>query len=164
MELVNPGLGLIIWMTLAFAIILWVLAKFAWKPILKALNNRENSIDNALHAADQAREEMKALKSKHEELLIQAKDERDGILREARNVKEKIIEESKLEAQEEANRIIENAKESIHYEKMAAITDLKNQLAHLSIEIAEKLLKEELSTDKKQKELITKFVDEINFN
>jgi len=164
MELVNPGLGLIIWMTLAFATILFVLGKFAWPPIMKALKDREDSIDEALHAADRAREEMKMLKSEHEALLLKAKDERDGILKEARNVRETIIEESKLQAQQEANRIIESAKESIHYEKMAAITDLKNQLAHLSIEIAEKLLKEELGKDQKQKELINKLVDEVKIN
>jgi F-type H+-transporting ATPase subunit b len=131
---------------------------------MKALKDREESIDNALHAADQAREEMKTLKSKHEELLNLAKDERDSILRDARNAREKIIEEAKLKAQEEANRIVENAKESIHYEKMAAMTDLKNQIAQLSIEIAEKLLKEELAQDDKQKQLVDKLVKGIEFN
>jgi len=164
MELVNPGLGLIFWMTIAFALVLWVLAKFAWKPIMKALSDRENSIDDALHAADQAREEMKQLKSKHGELLAQAKDERDDILKNAREIREKIIEESKLKAQEEANRIIETAKESIHFEKMAAITELKNQIAHLSIDIAEKLLKKELVTDEVQADLVKKLVDDIEVN
>ena len=164
MELINPGLGLIIWMTIAFALVLWVLAKFAWKPIMKALKDREDSIDKALHAADQAREDMKHLESKHGELLAQAKDERDGILKDARDIRKKIIEESKLIAQEEGNRIVEIAKESIHYEKMAAITELKNQIAHLSIEIAEKLLKKELATDDIQNDLIKKLVDDIKIN
>jgi len=164
MELVNPGLGLIFWMTLSFAIILWVLAKFAWKPIMRALKEREETISSALHAADEARNETKDLKSKHEELLTDAKDQRDVILKQGRDVKESIIEEAKVKAQEEANRIVENAKENIHYEKMAALTDLKNQLAQLSIDIAEKLLKEELSKDEKQKELISKLVDNIKIN
>lgn len=164
MELVQPGIGLIIWMTLAFAILLWILTKFAWKPIMKGLKEREESIDEALHAADIAREEMKDLKFSNEQLLKEAKEDRDAILREARKVKESIIEEAKQKAGREANRIVELAKENIQYEKMAAITDLKNQLAKLSIEIAEKILREELSAKDKQKELVKKFIKEVNFN
>ena len=107
---------------------------------------------------------MKELQFSNEELLKEAKEERDGILRDARKVKESIIEESKLKANEEANRIVESAKESIQNEKMAAMTDLKNQLATLSIEIAEKILKEELSEDKKQKEYVQKLMDDVKFN
>lgn len=164
MELVTPGIGLIFWMTLSFGIVLFILAKFAWKPILKSLREREDTIDEALNAANQARDEMKQLKFSNEELLKEAKNERDGILRDARKVKETIIEESKIKANEEANRIVESAKESIQNEKMAAMTDLKNQLATLSIEIAEKILKEELSEDKKQKEYVQKLMDDVKFN
>lgn len=164
MELVKPGIGLIFWMTLSFAIILWVLAKFAWKPILKAIKEREHSIDEALHQADKAREEMKSLESKHEQLLNQAKDERDKILKEAREVKEKIIEDARMKANVEADRIIESAKESIQNEKMAAITDLKNQIALLSIDIAEKILKEELKQTDKQKEFLSKMIEDVRFN
>ena len=164
MELVSPGIGLIFWMTLAFAILMWILAKFAWKPILKALKEREVTIDLALHAADKAREEMKELKFSNEQLLKEAKEERDAILRDGRKIRDSIIEQSKLKANEEANRIIESAKESIQNEKMAAITDLKNQLASLSIEIAEKILKKELADDTKQKEFINKLIDEVHFN
>jgi F-type H+-transporting ATPase subunit b len=164
MELISPGLGLIFWMTLSFGIVLFILAKFAWKPILKSLHEREDTIDEALNAANQARDEMKQLKFSNEELLKEAKEERDGILRDARKVKEAIIEDSKAKANEEANRIVENAKESIQNEKMAAMTDLKNQLATLSIEIAEKILKEELSEDKKQKEYVQKLIDDVKFN
>jgi F-type H+-transporting ATPase subunit b len=164
MELVSPGIGLIFWMTLSFLVVLFILKKFAWKPILKAMHERENTIDEALHAADRAREDMKKLKFDNEELLKQAKEERDEILKEARKIKDSIIEESKVKANEEANRIIESATEAIKHEKLAAITDLKNQLATLSIDIAEKLIKEELSTNIKQQDYIRKLVDEVNFN
>lgn len=164
MELVSPGIGLIFWMTLSFAILLWILAKFAWKPILKGLKERETSIDEALHAADKAREDMKSLKFSNEQLLKEAKEERDAILNDGRKIRDSIIEESKIKANEEANRIIENAKETIQNEKMAAITDLKNQLASLSIEIAEKILQKELADDAKQKEYINKLINEIHFN
>ncbi len=164
MELVNPGLGLIFWMALSFGIVLFILGKFAWKPIMNALKEREDSIDEALHAADKAREEMNELIAGNEQLLRKAKNERDEILKQARKIKNNIIDEAKEKANDEANRIIENAKESIHYEKMAAITELKNQIASLSIEIAEKILKEELSKEGRQKELIETLLKDIKFN
>lgn len=164
MELVQPGLGLIIWMTLSFAILLWLLSKFAWKPIMKGLKEREDSIDEALNAANKAKEEMKELQFSNEQLLKEAKEERDNILRDARKVKESIIEEAREKANEEANRIVENAKESIQFEKMAAITEMKNELATLSIEIAEKILKEELSTKDKHKKLIERLINEVSKN
>jgi len=164
MELVQPGLGLIIWMTVAFSILLWILAKFAWKPIMKGLKEREDSIDEALNAANTAREEMKELKFSNEQLLKEAKEERDVILREARQVKESIIAEAKDKAGAEANRIVEGAKDTIHNEKMAAITEMKNELATLSIDIAEKILKEELATKDKHKALINRLVNEVNKN
>ena len=164
MELVQPGLGLIFWMTIAFAILIWILTKFAWKPIMKGLKEREDSIDQALHAADKAREEMKELQFSNEQLLKEAKEERDNILRDARHVKENIIEEARVKANEEANRIIENAKESIQYEKLAAIHEMKNQLADLSIEIAEKILRQELSDKDKHNQLIERLLKEIKEN
>jgi len=164
MELVQPGVGLIVWMTVAFAILLWILGKFAWKPIMNGLKEREDSIDEALNAANKAREEMKEMKFSNEQLLKEAKGERDAILREARQVKENIIEEAKEKANDEANRIVENAKERIRFEKMAAITDMKNQLADLSIEIAEKIIRVELSSKDKHKELIERLINEIKEN
>ena len=158
MELVQPGIGLIFWMTIAFASLIFILAKFAWKPIMKGIREREQSIDDALNAANKAREEMKELKFSNEQLLREAKEERDNIMREARKVKESIIENARLKANEEAQRIIENARESIQFEKMAALHDMKNQLALLSIEIAEKILKEELASKGKHKELDRKSV------
>ena len=121
MELVNPGIGLIVWMTLAFLAILYILGKYAWGPIMKSLKERESTIHDALNSAEKAKEEMKKLKFSNEQLLQEAKNERDAILAAARKIKESIIEESKLKATEEANRIIISAKESIENEKMAAI-------------------------------------------
>jgi len=164
MELVNPGIGPIFWMTLSFALLLWILAKFAWKPIMKALSERESSIEEALNAAKTAKEEMEQLKFSNEELLREAKEERDEILKGARKIKENIIDEAKDKAKVEAEKIVESAKESIQYEKLAALTELKNQLGSLSIEIAEKILKEELSGTEKQKDLIRKLIDDVNFN
>jgi len=164
MRLVEPDFALIIWMTLSFAVLLWILAKFAWKPIMKGLKEREDTIDEALNEANKAREEMKELKFSNEQLLKEAKEERDAILRDARKVKETIIEESKEKANEEANRIVENAKETIQFEKMAALTEMKNELASLSIEIAEKILKEELSTKDKHQKLIERLIDEVGKN
>jgi len=164
MELVQPGLGLIFWMTLSFSILLWILAKFAWKPIMKGLKEREDSIDEALNAANKAKEEMKELKFSNEQLLKEAKEERDDILRDARHVKENIIEEAREKANDEANRIIENAKEAIQFEKMAAITEMKNELASLSIDIAEKVIKEELSSKDKHQKLIERLINEVSKN
>ncbi len=164
MELIQPGIGLIFWMTLSFLIVIFILKKFAWKPILNGLKEREKSIDEALNAAEKAREEMKNLKADNEKLLQEAKEERDNILKDARKMKDSIILEAKEKAQVEANRIVEGALVTIENEKSAAVHDLKNQIATLSIEIAEKILKEELKAKGKQKELIDKLVSEIKFN
>jgi F-type H+-transporting ATPase subunit b len=128
------------------------------------LKEREESIDQALNQANKAREEMKSLKIDNEKLLAEAKNERDAILGEARKIREKMIEEARGKANEEAQRIVDNALERIENEKMAAITELKNQIALLSIEIAEKLVREELSHDKKQEELIKKMLDDVKAN
>ncbi len=164
MELVSPGIGLIFWMTLSFAILLWILAKFAWKPILNAIKDREGTIERSLLTAVQVEGKMKALETEHEELLSQAKDERDEILHEARTIKNSIIEEAGKKASEEADRIMESARESIINEKKAVMTDLKNQLVQLSIDIAEKLLREELSKTENQKELVKKLINEARLN
>ena len=164
MELVTPHIGLIFWMTLSFGIVLFILGKFAWKPIMKMLKEREESIDNALRAAEKAKEEMTQLVFSNEQLMKEAKEERDGIMRDARKIRDNIIGEAKTKAESEAQRIVETAKENIHFEKMAALTDLKNQIATLSIEIAEKIMKEDLSTNEKQKTLVIKLLNEIHFN
>lgn len=164
MEIVSPGIGLILWMTVSFAALIFILRKFAWKPILKSLHDREESIDEALNQANKAREEMRDLKADNEKLLKEAQEERNVILRDARKVKESIIEEARQKANEEANNIVENAKERIENEKMAAMTDLKNQIATLSIDIAKNILERELSKDKEQEIYINKLVDKAKLN
>lgn len=164
MELVSPGIGLIFWMTLAFLAVLFILGKYAWKPIMKALKEREISISDALNAAELAKEEIKMLQFSNEELMKEARNERDILLAETRKIKESILEEARLKANEEANRIINSAKESIHYEKMAAMTELKNQLADLSLEIAKKILQKELSDPQKQETYVKELLVGVKFN
>lgn len=164
MSLINPGFGLIIWMTIALLVVLFVLKKYAWKPIMNALKEREDSIEESLRAADRAKEEMKALKLDNEMLLREAKDERDAILREARKIKEKMIEEAKEKANVEAGNIVENAKTRIENEKKAALVEIKNTIATYSIEIAEKVLREELKDKKKQEDYIRTLLKETNLN
>ena len=164
MEIVSPGIGLILWMTLSFAALVFILRRYAWKPILKSLRDREDTIDEALNQANKAREEMKNLKADNEKLLKEAQEERNVILREARKVRESIIEEARTKANEEANNIVENAKERIENEKMAAMTDLKNQIASISIEIAEKILERELSEPSKQEDFLKKLIDKAKLN
>lgn len=164
MSLINPGFGLIIWMTIALLVVLFVLKKYAWKPIMNALKEREDSIEESLRAADLAKEEMKELKLDNEKLLRQAKDERDAILKAARKVKDQIIEEAKTRANLEAGNIVESAKERIENEKKAALVEIKNTIASFSIEIAEKVLREELKDKKKQEDYIQKLLAEISAN
>ncbi|MBN2236698.1 MAG: F0F1 ATP synthase subunit B [Bacteroidales bacterium] len=160
MELVNPGLGLIFWMTLSFGIVLFILSKYAWPLILGGIKEREEEINNSLESARQAREEIKNLQSNNEQLLKQAREERDALMREARELKDDMIVKAKSQADQQAKQIIESAKAAIEQEKTAALSDLKNQVAGLSIEIAEKLLKAELSKENKQKELMDKLIGE----
>jgi F-type H+-transporting ATPase subunit b len=164
MELITPGLGLIFWMTLAFFLLVYILGKFAWKPILQMLKERETSIHEALNSANRAREEMKQLHFSNELLLQEAKNERDVLLNEARKVREKIIEEARTKASEEASRIVESARASIQNEKMAAMTELKNQIAESSLNLAKFILKRELADPKKQEEYVQELLKEIKFS
>lgn len=164
MELIQPGIGLAFWMILSFGILFFILAKFAWKPILKMLKEREDAIDEALNAAEKARAEISTIQSENQALLVLAKEERDVILSEARKIKDNILEEAKEKAQEEGQRIIDSARENIHFEKMQAITDLKNEVAKLSIEIAEKILRDELSNKERSQQIIKDMVKEIKLN
>ena len=158
MELVKPSIGLIFWMAVSFSIILFLLKKFAWKPILGMIKEREESIESALAAAE------KALQSNNERILAEARAERDTLLKEAREIKDKMILEAKTTATKEGERMLAIARENIQNEKMAAITELKNQVATLSIEIAEKILKSELSSDEKQKSLVNTLLKDVNLN
>ena len=164
MELVKPSIGLIFWMVVSFSIILFLLRKFAWKPILGMIKEREQSIENALASAEKAKEEMKSLQSSNERILAEARSERDAMLKEAREIREKMIADSKGIASKEAEKLLASARENIQNEKNAAITELKNQVAALSIEIAEKILKSELSSDEKQKTLVNTLLKDVNLN
>lgn len=157
MELITPGFGLIFWMTLAFAIVFFVLAKFAFPIINRMLKEREEKISNALAQAERTEAEMKNLQANNEALFEQAKAERDEMMAEARRIRDKFIEDSKAKATEESNRIIESAKMSIENERMAAVTEIKNEIAAISIEIAEKILQRELADPESQK----KYVDQL---
>jgi len=164
MGLITPDFGLIFWMTLAFLFLLFILGKFAWKPVLKALKEREASIHEALHEADKAREEMKLLQFSNEELLKEAKNDRDAILNDARKIRDKLIEEAHTKASEEAMRVVDSAKISIQNEKMAAMTELKNQVGELSLEVAKKILQRELADPKKQEEYTRELLKNIKLN
>lgn len=164
MQLVMPDTGLLIWMMITFLIVLILLRKFAWKPILKMIKDREDSIDGALKSAENAKLEMQNLKSDNEKILAQARNERDAMMKEARDMKDAIVGEAKGKAKEEADKILSAAREAIQNEKMAAITELKNQVALLSVDIAEKILKRELSDENKQKDLIGDLLKDTKLN
>ena len=161
MELVTPGIGLIFWQAVTFLIVLFLLTKFAWKPIMKALHEREASIENALSAAEQAKLEMQGLKAENEKLLAQARMERDKILRDATEAGNNLVERAKEKANEEGARMIAMAREAIENEKRAAIAEVKNQAAALSIEIAERILRRELSDPQAQQALAQDYVREV---
>ena len=148
MELVNPGLGLVFWMIVVFSVVLFVLKKFAWPSILQALKDREQHIEDALRQADITQEEMRKLKLNNEVLLKEAKVERENLMNEARKIREKLIEDARVKASSEADRIVESARIQIDNERKAALIDIKNIVAEISIEIAEKILREKLQTPK----------------
>jgi len=156
--------GLIIWTTIIFTLLLIVLKKFAWKPILNSVNERNKSIEEALKAADKAKEEMALLNADNERILTEARVERDRLLKEAREMKNSIINEAKEKANTEADNIVTSAKEQISNEKMKAITELKNTVADLSIDMATMVLKSELKDADKQKQLVSEALKEAELN
>ena len=164
MELVLPGIGLIFWMTLSFLILAFILGKFGWPVIVQSLDKRETKISEALELAEKTRKEMETLKSNNEQLLKEAKEERDAILAEARKISQKMYDEAKEKANEESRRILENAKENIHYEQMKAITEVRNTIAELSLEIAGKVLSEEMKDSVRHANYVNRLVDEIKLN
>ncbi|MCE3228391.1 MAG: synthase, subunit b [Bacteroidetes bacterium] len=163
-SLITPGIGLIFWTSVVFLLLVGILGKFAWKPILNAIKTREKNISDALASAESALNDMRELKSNNEKILAQAREERDALMKEAREAKESIIAEAKTKATKESERILASAREQINNEKNAAITDLKNQVATLSIDIAEKILKSDLSSDEKQKALVNNLMKDVNLN
>jgi F-type H+-transporting ATPase subunit b len=164
MELITPGIGLVFWMVLTFAILLFILKKFAWKPILNALRDREQTIDEALRSSERVKEEMASIQAKNEALLQEAKAEKDQILREARDLKESLVREAKEKASEEGRRMIEAARLTIQSEKNAALDQIKQQVTALSIQVAEKILRGKLDNDASQAKLIDKYLDELKIN
>ena len=164
MDLIIPDSGLIIWQALAFIILLVLLNKFAWKPILAALDEREGTIENSIRSAELARAEMANLVAENEKLLIQARGERDEILKKANEHASDIIEKARGEASKVTSKMIEDAKEVIQNEKLAAITEIKIQVAEVSLEVAEKLMRRNLSGDAAQKELAREFVEDLKLN
>lgn len=164
MGIIEPGIGLLFWMTLTFAILLFILAKFAWKPIVNAVNDREASIVDALNRAKLAKKEMETLKSDNERIIREAKIERDSILKEAREIKDRIVGEAKDVAKAEGDKIIEAAKQTIQSEKNAAMADIKNQIGALSVNIAESILQQKLENSEAQNELVQNYLNKSNLN
>ena len=164
MDLLLPHLGLIVWTILAFLIVLFILKKFAWKPILNGLNERESNIANAIASAEKVKLEMAQLKSENEALLVSAREERATMLKEAKDIKDKMIQDAKEVAKAQAAKIITEANASIHHQKMAALTDIKNQVVKMVVEVSEKILRRELSDKTQQEGYIKQLAEEIKLN
>jgi len=164
-KLINDfSFGLFIWQVVIFVGLIFLLKKFAWKPILDAVNEREQGIKNALESAENARNEMQNLQADNQRILQEARAERDAMLKEAREMKEKMVADAKNEAQEQGQKMIEQAKAAIESEKNAAMADLKSQVATLSLSIAEKILKDELSNKESQTKLVDQLLGDVKLN
>ena len=164
MDLIKPEVGLVFWAALSFFILLFILGKYAWKPILAAVAEREQSIETALSRAEAVREEMARLTNENEALLKQARAERDAILHEATKVKNQIISDAKDAAYKQGARLLDNARQEINNQKLIAIADLKNQVAALSLEIAEKVLRKQFEDQKKQDELVKELLKDVKLS
>lgn len=162
--LVSPDPGLFIWSTVAFVLLFFLLSKFAWKPIVKALDERERSIEDALAKAEIAKEELAKLTNENEQLLKQARGERDEILKEAKILKDQIVHDAKSLAQAESSRMIEKARQEINNQKVVALEDIKSQVATLSLDIATKILRKQFEDQKKQQALVTDLLERIELN
>lgn len=164
MDLVRPEIGLVFWTTISFAFLFFILRKAAWKPMLGAIHERERSIEDALNKADLAREEMARLTNQNEALLKEARAERDQILKEAKELKDAIVTEAKNQAQVEGAKLIEKAKIEINNQKVAALDEVKNQVASLSLEIAEKVLRKQFDDKQKQEALVSDLLKSVKLN
>ncbi|MGB0524579.1 MAG: F0F1 ATP synthase subunit B [Flammeovirgaceae bacterium] len=162
--IVTPQLGLIFWTSLFFIIVFLILGKFAFKPIAQALEDRNKSIEDALASAEKAKEEMASLTAKNEELLREARSERDKILTEARTQAKNIVEEAQAASKVEADKIIKTAQEAIESEKNKALSEVKNQVAAISLDLAEKVLRKELADKASQENLVEGYLKDINLN
>lgn len=164
MQLLIPELGLIFWTLIAFLITLWLLAKFAWKPIVKSLDEREKNISDSILAADNVKKEMAEMKSENEALLAKARDERAIMMREAKETRDKIIAEAKEQARQETNKIVADAQSVINQQKMAAITEIKNNVGKLVVETSEKVIRRELGNHQEQEKYIRQLTENIDLN
>jgi F-type H+-transporting ATPase subunit b len=164
MELLTPGTGLIIWQLVVFVLLFILLSKLAWKPIINSLKDRERTIQESLDTAEKARLEMTQLRSDNEKLLKEAREERERMLREAREASNKMKEEAQVEAKKSADKIIEDAKAAINIEKQAALKEVRIQVSMFALDIAEKLMKKNLSGDKAQKDLVDAYIKDLKIN
>ena len=164
LDLVTPGIGLIFWTSIVFILLVFILKKYAWKPILDAVDKRSNSIEDAINAAAEAKASLAQLNEERAKIKKESLADRDALLKDAAETKNQIIAEAKIKAKEETDKILTSAREVIKTEKLAAITELKNQVAVLSLEIAEKIVKNQLSSDEKQKALVESLVEDVNLN
>ena len=164
MDLITPQLGLLFWQTVLFLLLLFILTKFAWKPIMASLREREDSIESALRMADQAKIEMQQLKAGNEKLLAEARQERDRMMQEATVMVNQFRETEKAKAVEEANRITQQAREAIQTEKNAALAEVKNTAAQLSLTIAERILRRELTDPAAQTQLVDSYLKDVKLN
>ncbi len=162
--LVTPSIGLVLWTTVAFAVVFFVLTKYAWKPILKAIHSRENNIQESIDSAEKVKLEMAQMQNENEQLLAKAREERAVMLKEAKEIKDKMITEAKDTAKTEAAKIIADAQQAIHAQKMAALTDVKNQVGNLVIEVSEKILRRELGNKVEQEAHIKQLTDAVILN
>ncbi len=164
MELLQPGLGLLVWTLIAFAIVFFILKKFAWKPLLAALKERETGIADAISSAEKVKLEMASLKNENEALMNQAREERAVIIKEAKLASDKMISEAKDKAKAEYDRIIADAQQAINQQKNAALTDVKNQVGALVIEVSEKILRRELANKAEQESYIKQLAETVKLN
>jgi F-type H+-transporting ATPase subunit b len=163
-SLTTPAIGLVVWSVVIFSLFFFILSKFAWKPILNAVKARDEMIKGSLAAAEKAREDMLKLQSDNEAILRKARDEREIILKEGRDVRDKLVAEAKGKASEEAEKIIEKARISIESEKRKALAEIHEQVTTLSVDIASKLLGEQLKKTGEQEKLIANYLKDIDFN
>jgi F-type H+-transporting ATPase subunit b len=164
MDLLIPEVGLVVFQTIAFLLLMFLLGKFAWKPILTSIKERENSIDDALNKAELAKQEMARLTAQNEDLMKQARADRDEILKEAKMLKDNIVNEAKTQAQAEGSKLIEKARIEIENQKKAALAELKGQVSELSLVIAERVLRNQLDDKAKQQDLVANLLKDVELN
>ena len=164
MDLLTPEFGLFVWTLVAFLAVFFILKKFAWKPILNSLNERETGIAASIAAAERVKKEMSHLQAENEKIMMQAREERTQMLKEAKETKDRIVNEAKDAAKFEANKIIADAQQQIHHQKLAALTEVKNEIGKLAVEVAEKILRRQLATEEAQSGYASLLAEEVKLN